>query len=104
MQSNENIRTIQIEIRRISKTVRRSQTRAFCFLCDAQVELISMAQAAERCRTTQYEIYQLVEQGEVHRIHNSKGSIMVCRNSLEKAKNDFHDAQTIILKPLELCQ
>ncbi len=104
MQINENIRTIQIEIRRISKTAHRSQAKAFCFLCGEQVELVSITKAAEICCTTQYQIYQLAECGEVHRIHNSKGSVMFCRNSMEKAQANFHDAPTIILKPLELCR
>ncbi len=104
MQTSENIRTIQIEIRRISKTLRRSQSNAFCFLCHAKVELVSIPQAAQICRTTQHEVYQLAEKGEVHRIHNSKGNIMICRNSLKTAETKFRTTRTIILKPLELCQ
>lgn len=104
MQINQNIRTIQIEIRRVPKTLRRSRSKAFCFLCSEQVELISISQAAEQCRTTQYEIYQLSEKREIHRIHNAKGNIMVCRKSLEIVEENFRGARTIILKPLELCQ
>lgn len=104
MSVRENIKTIQIKIRRITKGVRRSRNKAFCFLCRIDVELVSIPQAAHDCRTTQYEIYQLAEAGEIHRLHNAKGSIMICRNSLKKAENHLHSAQTIILKPLEIRQ
>ena len=104
MQINKHIREIQKEFPKTANKTHRSRSHAYCFLCQEQVELISTAQAAQMSALTRHEIYQCAENGEVHRIHNSKGKIMICRSSLKSAQTDLHNAQTIILKPLEVFQ
>ena len=104
MQINEHIREFHNEIPKTAKKTHRSRSQAYCFLCKEQVELVSTAQAAQLTAVTQHEIYQCAENGEVHRIHNSKGKIMICRSSLKLVQTGLHEAQTIILKPLEVFQ
>lgn len=82
------------------KMPRRSRTKAFCSLCKAQVELMTFSQAAHFCFSDPDTIIELAEKGKFHRIHNRKGEVMICRNSLEIVRKKFSIHKTIILKPI----
>ncbi len=60
----------------------RRSSRAFCPVCSKQVELITPKHAAKIFHTDLQDIQFLTKGGELHRIHNRKGSVMVCSLSL----------------------
>lgn len=62
----------------------RSRSRAFCPLCNKPVDLISFKDAADFCKVKIDDIESQAESGELHRIHNSKGKILICGESLFK--------------------
>lgn len=61
--------------------VRRSGI-AICPLCDKVVDLLTFDAAAEMFKTDIQDIEFLAKSGEVHRIHNRKGVVMICSISL----------------------
>ncbi len=89
------------EIEPESVSAQRTNTQAFCFLCGAQVGLITFAQAAIFAKTNRQEILALVEKGALHRLHNSQGEIMICFDSLQNAERHIHETLTFRLDDLE---
>jgi hypothetical protein len=55
---------------------------AYCLLCDNLVNLLTPDQAADTFQMTPDEIRSLWESGMVHRLHNRKAEIMLCRVSM----------------------
>lgn len=62
----------------------RSRSRAFCPLCDKPVDLISFEDAANFSKVKIGDIESQAESGALHRIHNSKGKVLICGESLFK--------------------
>ncbi len=60
----------------------RRSGHAFCPVCAKQVELIKFEDAAELFHTDLQDIQFLTRGGEVHQIHNRKGTVMACSVSL----------------------
>ncbi len=69
----------------------RSRSRAFCPRCEKPVDLMNFEEAAAFCKTDVCDIEALAESGELHRVHNSKGNVLICCESLFK---DFDNRQT----------
>lgn len=69
----------------------RSRSRAYCPRCEKPVELMSFEEAAEFYKANVGDIEALTETGELHRVHNSKGKVLICSDSLFK---DFDNRQT----------
>ena len=83
MENISKTREIIIEISRRPNVFKRTRNQALCFKCEAVTELFTFSQAAEFCRTTLYNIYRRAENGGFHLIHNSKGDVLICQNSLQ---------------------
>jgi hypothetical protein len=83
------------EISRISANFHRTRGRAFCLKCQKPVDLMAYANAAEFFKTDLEDIEQLAETGQLHRIHNRRGEMMICSDSLFTL---FDNRQTRLLK------
>lgn len=70
----------------------RTVRQTFCPLCRAAVELISLARAAEIYDTTADEISSLIRRRAVHCLHNLRGEVLICFDSLRSA--DFYVRET----------
>ena len=93
------VKNIRIETVGNYQTVCGSQNEAFCLFCRQQVGLICGEQAAIYFQADLYAIDRLVQTGEVHRLHNSQGEIMICGKSLQDAKNKLGAPQFLNIKP-----
>ncbi|MEO7673589.1 MAG: hypothetical protein ABIU09_05875 [Pyrinomonadaceae bacterium] len=60
----------------------RRSGHAYCPVCAKQAELISFNGAADLFHTDLQDIEFLAKRGDIHQIHNRKGSVMVCSVSL----------------------
>ena len=60
----------------------RTRNRAFCPRCDKPVDLVRFDEAAAFYKTQISDITALSETGDLHRIHNSKGEVLICSDSL----------------------
>jgi hypothetical protein len=68
--------------RRFSFDVRRKAVLFFCADCDAQGEMLSINQAAQRLKTTWRTVVRSIENGELHSTETEVGEIYVCAASL----------------------
>lgn len=66
----------------ISAEYFRTRDRAFCLKCQKPVDLMTYAKAAEFFKMEVEDILQLAEGGHLHRIHNRRGVMMICGDSL----------------------
>lgn len=62
----------------------RSRSRAFCPRCEKPVDLMTFDEAADFCKVKIDDIETQAEKGDLHRIHNSKGKVLICTESLFK--------------------
>lgn len=62
----------------------RTHNRAFCFLCEQTMLLLTFRQAAQICEIKFEEVLRYAEGGAVHRLHNSRGEILICQCSLQE--------------------
>lgn len=69
----------------------RSRCRAFCPRCEKPVDLMSFDESAEFYKTNVGSIEALAESGDLHRVHNRKGKVLICCESLFK---EFDNRQT----------
>jgi hypothetical protein len=60
---------------------------AFCPVCGKLVELLSFDAAAELFNTNVQDIETLAQGGDLHRVHNRKGIVLICSDSLFKCIN-----------------
>ena len=61
--------------------VRRSR-QAFCPVCAEQSKLVPFEDAAARYNTDLQDIEYLSNRGEIHKVHNRRGRLMICDRSL----------------------
>lgn len=85
------------EVQRKKAERKRSVDQAFCFFCREQVPLLSFQQATELDGVSRQRITELAESGLIHRIHNSRGEVLICQNSLLEAETDWQ--KTLPLSP-----
>jgi hypothetical protein len=71
--------------------VLRRKNRAYCPLCGKLIRLVAVAEAADFFRSDREEVERLAVAGELHRIHNRAGKVMICGESLFKG---FEERQT----------
>jgi hypothetical protein len=55
---------------------------AFCPVCEKPVGLLSFDAAAELFKTNVPDIESLAGRGELHRVHNRNGVVLICSDSL----------------------
>ena len=69
----------------------RPAASAYCPVCEKPVELLGYSDAADTFNTDADDIELLVENGELHRVHNKRGNILICSDSLFRC---FDERQT----------
>jgi hypothetical protein len=67
------------EIQRKKAERERWKNQAFCFLCNQQVSLLSFQQAVELGEESRQRIIELAENNLIHRIHNSRGEVLIVK-------------------------
>ena len=77
---------------------RRTLTAAYCLLCRAQVSLTPIEQVKQIHIKNWNEILQLAEKGEVHLIHNCRGELRVCSNSLRHIRIHIQRTKSLNLE------
>lgn len=77
---NEKIMTSGAKF--ITENFRRTQSFAFCPRCEKPVDLMFFDEAAAAYKTRIETIAAVAERGRLHRLHNSRGEILICGNSL----------------------
>jgi hypothetical protein len=87
----------------------RGKTRAYCPKCERPVQLISDSKAEEIFRSELPDLLSLATRGILHRLHNSRGVLMFCGDSLFQCFNDRPtqllsdaDAQRILIESSRL--
>ena len=85
------------EVQRKKAERERTQTQAFCLLCKKQTTLMTVGEATQIHQFTLDEISRYVASGELHRVHNSKGEILFCQNSLRQTESQLQ--LTLPLRP-----
>ena len=95
METFNSAETIRINL---SEHYGRSQTKAFCALCREKVSLMSFQQATMLDEASQNELVEFLENGAIHRLHNSRGQILICFNSLQKAKRQSPEREFLSLE------
>jgi hypothetical protein len=73
---------------RVRATPYRTRDQAFCPDCDKPVHLLSFEEATEFVKTGFENILRLAEMHELHRLHNRKGVVMICADSLFQILNN----------------
>ena len=71
-----------LDIATVGRNMYRTENRAFCLACNKPVELVSFDGAADVLKTSYPEVRSLSEMGELHRVNNKKGIVMICSDSL----------------------
>ncbi len=66
----------------------RGKTRAYCPKCERPVQLISDSRAEDLFKSELPELLSLATRGLLHRLHNSKGVLMFCGDSLFQCFSD----------------
>lgn len=74
---------------------KRTRTEAFCLLCKTRVSLMTIEQTKKLYASNWDDILRLAENGEIHLIHNIRGELHVCIESLRQAKLHFQDTKLL---------
>lgn len=69
------------KIRRQTTTVPRMY-RAFCAVCEREVEIINAADAAKILEVEEQTLNQFVSDGKVHAVQTVNGNLWICKQSL----------------------
>ena len=89
--------------RLLSEGFRRSD-QAFCLICQKPVKLLTFLQTADFFEIDVSHVYRLSEKSELHLLHNRKGKVMVCGDSLFALLNQrqimISNPRIITVKPL----
>ncbi len=79
----------------------RTQTQALCLSCKKQTTLVTVGEAIQIHQFTLDEISRYVAARVLHQIHNSRGEILFCRNSLRLIESDLRMTQPLRLEFLQ---
>lgn len=74
-----------------TENFRRTQSFAFCPRCEKPVDLMFFDEAAAFYKTRIETVAAIAERGKLHRLHNNRGEILICGNSLF---NEFTQRET----------
>jgi hypothetical protein len=69
---------------RLTRAAPSSVLRDYCVQCDAEVEMLRKAQAAEILDVSEKDLEGLVSEGWMHWIATVRGNLWICKNSLFK--------------------
>lgn len=67
---------------RVRATIFRTESRGFCQSCQKSVSLMLIEQTAEFYKTNIEDINSLQQKTILHPIHNNRGKLMICADSL----------------------
>jgi hypothetical protein len=81
----------------------RGRTRAYCPRCERPVQLITDSRAEDLFKCELPELLSLATRGILHRLHNSKGVLMFCGDSLFRCFSDrptklLTDQQAVLVR------
>ena len=82
---------ITFEIEEMSFFKIRKSLKVFCEICGESVELLTSEKAASLLGLAEFQIFRLIESGNVHFIES--GQVYVCRKSLEIFSRKFKEAR-----------
>lgn len=101
-QNTEQIIKPETEI--LTRNSFRRSNESQCFICQKTVKLLTFLQAAELFGTGIEQICRLSEKKDLHLLHNRKGIVMVCSDSvirfLNRRQMMISNPQIILVKPL----
>ena len=86
------------EVQRKKAERERTRTQAFCLVCKKQTTLVGVGAATQVHLFTLDEISQHVADGAFHQIHNSRGEVLFCQNSVRQAESDLQVTQPMRLE------
>ena len=69
----------------------RTQSFTFCPRCEKPVDLMFFDEAAAFYKTRIETVAAIAERGRLHRLHNNRGEVLICGNSLF---NEFTQRET----------
>ena len=82
MKIERRIKFIRETEHKISFAIKREPLLFFCDACEAQSEMLSINEAAQRATKIWREIVYLIDNGELHSTETESGEIYVCGASL----------------------
>jgi hypothetical protein len=85
MSRTPKVITIETHRRVLIRSLREAFT-ARCDACGAESLMLTPEQASVIWGVTQREVFQQIEEGELHFIEAGKGAVFVCSNSLELSR------------------
>jgi hypothetical protein len=92
---------------RVRATPFRTENRAFCPTCQKPVDLMSIEKTAEFYKTNVEEIKSLTHNTVLHPIHNNRGNLMICAESLfaffERRETQLLDPSYVSSSSLNVC-
>lgn len=88
------MKSIIFSKQQVKATSLRHISLAPCPICRKPVELLTFDEAAKRFKTDTQDIEFLAKHGDLHRIHNRAGYVMICSDSLTEC---FESRQTRLL-------
>ena len=71
----------------VLRTDRRDRAYGLCRACDREVEIVTIDQAISLSGIRTGELVRMAEKNEVHAIETSMGHLLICRESLEVARD-----------------
>lgn len=72
----------QNETKAVDRIELRGKTSAYCPICEMLVDLAADQELASTFRIGPARTEELAKTGFIHRLHNKKAKVMVCKNSL----------------------
>ena len=76
----------------------RREKSAYCLVCEKPATLVTFVEAGALMRSAEAEIENLAHAGVLHRLHNRKGEVMLCGESLFTV---YESRQTRLLPRLD---
>jgi hypothetical protein len=62
---------------------RRDTARGFCPECEKESEMLTLDEITSQTGRRTRELFQLIENNEIHSIETESGHLLICRDSLE---------------------
>lgn len=83
------------EIQRKKAERTRTETQAFCVSCKKRTALLTVEAAIRVHRFSLDEMPGFIAAGVLHRVHNSRGEVLFCQNSVRLIESDLRATQPL---------
>ena len=97
-------KTIKTNSGRLPNYSFRQSDQAYCLICQKPVKLLTFLQTADFFKTDVPHVYRLSQKSELHLLHNRKGTVMICGDSVFEILNQremmISNPRIITIKPL----